>query len=97
MGCYFHKMDNGTILHIKGDLGPHCADCSDIQVNLCDYPVGNEKTCDRGVCEQHSHEIAPNLHYCTPHYKSWQEFESSGGVKTELENVVPYKTKRNQP
>jgi hypothetical protein len=58
---------------------------------LCDYPVGKEKTCDRHICEDHAHEIAPNVHYCPSHYKAWQDFAASGGVKAVLENVEPFK------
>lgn len=91
MACYLHKMRNGGIMRIRGKLGPHCTDCCDVSTILCDYPVGKNKTCNRKVCEEHAHEIAPDLHYCDAHFKEWQEFKNSGGVKKELENVVPYK------
>lgn len=37
-------------------------------------------------------ELAPNIHYCPGHALLWREFRDSGGVKQELENVVPYKS-----
>jgi hypothetical protein len=82
-------------MFICGDLGPHCADCADVGENLCDYPVGKGKTCDRSICETHSHEIGPNLHYCDTHYKQWLAFRDAGGVRRELENVVPFKQSKN--
>jgi hypothetical protein len=78
-------------IHLCGDLGPHCADCMDVGDNLCDYPVGAGKTCDRQICDTHAHEIAPNLHYCDAHHAAWREFVASGGVAEELRNVVAFK------
>ena len=93
MPCYVMYDDQrNQIGHICGDLGPHCADCGDGGYNLCDYPVGDGKTCDRSICEFHSHEIAPNMHYCDQHYAEWTKFKESGGVKSELENVVPFRS-----
>lgn len=91
MPCYVAKTKSGGTMFLCGDLGPHCADCSDVGVNLCDFPVGDGKTCDRNICDAHSHEIGPNLHYCATHYKEWQAFRAAGGVTKELANVVPFK------
>lgn len=78
-----------------GDLGPHCAaeKCGDASDYLCDYPVGEGRTCDLPLCESHAYEVAPNIHYCPGHLILWQEFRASGGVQRELENVTPYKNK----
>ena len=75
----------------KGDLGDHCTDCAGFGDYLCDFPVGNGKTCDRIVCEDHCKEIAPEIHYCNEHHKEWKEFKESGGVKRELENIIAFK------
>jgi hypothetical protein len=91
MSCYVVSMDNGGFMFLCGDLGPHCADCEDVAINLCDYPVGDGKTCDRPICDLHSHEIAPNLHYCDAHNSEWERFRARGGVDRELVNVVPFK------
>ncbi len=90
MPCYIETDDKGNRIHICGKLGPHCSDCLGVGENLCDYPVGAGKTCDRIVCKNHSKEIAPNMHYCSAHIEAWQEFVRSGGAKDVLENVVPY-------
>ena len=74
-----------------GKLGKHCHECADIADYLCDYPVGNGKTCDRLLCEHHAIEIGPNLHYCPTHHEEWSKFRDSGGVIQELQNILPYK------
>lgn len=91
MPCYIHKDKDGGSMFICGDLGAHCADCAGFGDFLCDYPVGDGKTCDRPMCGEHVNEIAPEVHYCAGHMKLWKEFKASGGVQRELENVVPFK------
>lgn len=91
MACYITTMPDGTKLFMTGELGNHCADCADVGDYLCDYPVGNDKTCDRSMCENHSTIIAPSIHYCEAHYKEYDKFREAGGVKAELENVMPFK------
>lgn len=91
MPCYHGYDKRGNFFHICGSLGPHCAECADVAENLCDYPVGKNKTCDRKLCGQHSNEVAPDIHYCTAHFKHWIKFEQEGGVKRVLENIVPFK------
>lgn len=76
--------------YIHGDLGDHCSDCMGVGDYLCDYPVGDGKTCDRKMCDHHSNEIAPNIHYCTDHYQMWQEFKSKGGPDKALRNVIAF-------
>lgn len=92
MPCYvIYDEHRNPVGHICGDLGPHCADCGDGGDNLCDFPVGEGKTCDRSICEYHSHEIGPNLHYCDHHYSEWRGFRDAGGVAAELRNVLPFR------
>jgi len=81
MPCYFTKLPNGAKAIICGKLGKHCADCGDVGTNLCDYPVGARgRTCDRPICEAHSHEIGPNMHYCETHYRMWKQTAERQGV-----------------
>jgi hypothetical protein len=93
MACYSIFPEEGGWGVLCGDLGPHCSDahCADVSGNLCDFPVSDGKTCDAPLCHAHSFEVAPNMHYCPGHALMWREFKESGGVKRELENVVPYK------
>jgi hypothetical protein len=62
-----------------------------VGTQLCDFPVGAGKTCDRPICEYHAAEVAPNVDYCPAHHAEWKAFRDAGGVKRELENVVPFK------
>ena len=65
---------------VCGDLGPHCAECLSPGDVLCDYPVGNGKTCDRTICEDHAHQVYPDIHYCAAHYKEWMVFKETNAT-----------------
>ena len=93
MPCYTITLKSGGTGILCGDLGTHCAagNCGDVGIFLCDYPVGDSKTCDMALCENHALQVAPELHYCPAHALMWLDFKESGGVKKELENVVPFK------
>lgn len=84
----------GGTMFICGDLGDHCADCNALGEYLCDYPVGEGKTCDRPLCDTHRHEIGVDLHYCEAHHQMWQEFKDGGGVDAALRNVIAYKAEK---
>lgn len=73
---------------------PPCADCLDIGNFLCDYPVGDGKTCDRSMCASHAHEIAPEIHYCDGHYEMWKQFRDAGGVSEVLKNVIAFQREK---
>lgn len=92
MPCYIEHTEDGDAVFLCGDLGPHCAagKCAAVSGWLCDYPVGEGKTCDLPLCGSHAYEVAPNIHYCPGHLTLWSAFRDSGGVKRELENVVPF-------
>lgn len=93
MPCYVKCKESGNMF-IRGRLGPHCRAefCSWVSDYLCDYPVGKDKTCDRTLCSDHAYRVAPDIHYCAAHYNEWVKFKADGGVKNELENVVPFKS-----
>lgn len=93
MPCYIEHDKDGNTVFLCGKLGPHCAaeKCAASTQYLCDYPVGDGRTCDLPLCASHAYEVAPNVHYCPGHLTLWKAFKDSGGVKLELENVVPYK------
>lgn len=93
MPCYTGLTLRGNKFFLCGDLGPHCAaeKCGDVGAKLCDYPVGESKTCDLPLCDSHAYEVAPNVHYCPGHLVLWNAFRESGGVARELKNVVPYR------
>lgn len=95
MPCYIERTTDGETMFLCGDLGPHCAaeGCAASTDNLCDYPVGDGKTCDLPLCDSHAYEVAPNVHYCPGHLVLWREFRESGRMDAELENVVPFRGK----
>lgn len=93
MPGYVERFKNGGTFFLRGALGPHCSSCAALGINLCDFPVGEGKTCDLPICGAHSTEVAPNLHYCLPHQQMWEKFCNAGGVEKVLENVIPFKDK----
>lgn len=84
------RANAGGTMFICGDLGDHCRDCSGFGDFLCDYPVGDGKTCDAPLCDDHATEVAPEVHYCAGHFAEWEKFRESGGVAKELENIVAF-------
>lgn len=88
--CRVKDRGDGGAFFVCGELGEHCADCAGVAEFLCDYPVGDGKTCDRPMCADHAREVAPDVHYCDAHHKMWQEFRSGGGEAEVLKNVIPY-------
>ena len=85
--------DRGTAI-MCGEFGEHCADCMGIGEYLCDFPVGGGKTCDRSMCWEHAHEVAPEVHYCDAHYREWTRFRDGGGVAEHLRNIVAFKSEK---
>ena len=86
---YFH-FDGERRTFLTARFGEPCQ-CGWVVDFLCDYPVGEGKTCDRGMCVYCVNEIAPDLHYCNCHNTEWKKFVESGGVRKWLENVIPFK------
>lgn len=91
MPCYRFTI-NGMPTFVCGKLGPRCRCGAPGSDALCDYPVGKGRTCDANMCSQCATEVAPDLHYCRPHYSMWTKYREEGGVQRELENVVPFRT-----
>lgn len=92
MPCYRIPMKHGGHAFLCGDLGPHCAaqKCADVSGFLCDYPAGDNKTCDLPLCQSHAYETAPDIHYCPGHLILWQQFVADGKVDSTLSGVVPF-------
>lgn len=92
MPCYTRYADGGNQF-LCGKLGPHCVaeSCNWVSDFLCDYPVGNDKTCDRSLCGDHAHQIAPDTHYCAAHYNEYVEYRNTSELRNTLDNVVPFK------
>lgn len=83
-------LENGRgAIHIHGDFGPHCTECAAPGENLCDYPVGDCKTCDRPLCDDHAKGVANDTHYCRDHFIMWREYLASERGYEVLNNVTP--------
>ncbi len=87
----------GERMFINGDLGPHCTQCAAPGENLCDYPVGDDKTCDRPLCDEHSFGAARDTHYCRDHWIMWSEYLASQRGYDVLANVTPLGVVRPSP
>ena len=97
MPCYPVKENGKHVGFICGSLELEiCSDCQYPADNLCDYPVGDGKTCDRLMCEDHSHHIGRDTHYCEFHYNEWGEFVKGGGINESLKNVIPFEREKNK-
>lgn len=83
------EITRGQRVFINGDLGPHCTECTAPGENLCDYPVGNDKTCDRHLCDEHSKGVAADTHYCRDHWLMWMDYLASQRGYEVLNNVTP--------
>ena len=98
MACLLLRDERtGGVIFMCGsdELESHpCRDCNCESDFLCDFPVGDDKTCDAQLCTKHAHEVAPGIHYCKSHYDEFKRFEDGGGVKKYLDNVIPYPSKR---
>jgi hypothetical protein len=69
MPCYPVRLDNGTgaVAIVCGRLGKRCSSCGGISEFLCDFPVGDGKTCDRPMCRDHAVVVGKNRHLCLQH------------------------------
>ncbi|HYE72630.1 MAG TPA: hypothetical protein VEF04_04830 [Blastocatellia bacterium] len=110
MGCYITeepekvKLINGRLTRTHGaryiwcgrDLEmPHCYRCLGFDDFLCDYPVGEERTCDRPMCDDHRNNVAVEIDYCDTHYKEWCEYRDSGKVLEHFQNVLPFSDEKH--
>ena len=82
MGCLTINTPTGKMFICGKGMKPiHCKECGCHSEYLCDFPVGKDKTCDAKLCDDHAHEVAPNIHYCKSHHEEWLKFK---------EDVVPF-------
>src|SRR3546814_12061600 len=62
---------------VHGDLGKHCTECAAPSDNLCDYPVGDGKPCDRQLCAVHLPEGAHDTPSCLCHLAMRDDYPAS--------------------
>ena len=71
-------MDDGSLMFLCGEGMEHEAiwrECGHLADNLCDFPIGGDKTCDAALCERHSLLAMENTHYCPAHAKEYGQFQ----------------------
>lgn len=71
-------LDDGTKMWLCGEAmedAEVCKECGHLAENLCDFPIGGDKTCDAAICERHSLLAMENTHYCPPHAKEYGLFQ----------------------
>lgn len=101
MPCYREHTPDGGMMFMCGDLGPHCAagDCDAASRFLCDYPVGEGRSCDLPLCSSHAYAVAHELHYCPGHMQLWSVLLNSGRMTVAMQeqigthavNVLPFR------
>lgn len=90
----FYYDDKIGMYHIKykdnADACPHCfeGDCMRAADNLCDFPVGQNLTCDAMICKVHSHEVNRAIHYCSAHAPIYKDFVESGNLEKALSSNI---------
>lgn len=55
---------------------------------LCDFPVGQDKTCDRVLCKACSKLVGRDMHYCPTHYVEYREYKKSSAGRKEILKAV---------
>ena len=69
--------DYGPIMSCgEAPLLPVCA-CGYVADLLCDYPMGDGKTCDLNLCSACAREVGVDQHFCDVHLR---EFQAKAGV-----------------
>ena len=58
---------NGAAGFVRGPGVHPCCACGAMAELLCDAPVGDGKTCDRYLCEEHATTIGEDVHLCPYH------------------------------
>jgi hypothetical protein len=89
------RRGNGLLFMCGQDEdSPHC-DCGGYGDYLCDYPVGNDNTCSKPLCERHRHSVAPEIDYCDLHYAEWEEYRNTGAPLRHFKHVIPFRRERD--
>lgn len=74
MPCIPMKVGGISAIVCTGRGRQKCCRCGAPANLVCDWKVGNGKTCDQPICTVHAEEPAPNKHLCEEHqvaYRAW--------------------------
>lgn len=97
MACSIIRNNGKTIGFICGDFQEDevnmddCSECGDnwpVAEFLCDYPVGNDKTCDRKLCRKCAKTVGKDMHYCPTHHAEWNNYQNSELGKIEVLKAI---------
>lgn len=83
MTCDTVELPNGTRAIVCGGKRRRRQRCSSCGLQcdfLCDWKVGQGKTCDAPICGIHAVEVAPNKHLCPEHKKAYQVWLKQRGT-----------------
>jgi hypothetical protein len=76
--CSTVKLPGGGTAIVCGPRGRRrrCSvgGCTASAALLCDWKIGDGKTCDAPICREHAEEVAPDKHLCRRHqvdYRDW--------------------------
>lgn len=75
MGCA--KFWGDGLSFVCGDHIVQCSECNFVADYLCDFPMGDNKTCDAVLCGNHAHYIGEEKHLCPVHAAI---FKASGAL-----------------
>lgn len=64
--CRTKKLDEPQLIFVCGDGIRPCHICGAVADYLCDQPIGDGKTCDLPLCNEHRHHIGA-YDYCETH------------------------------
>lgn len=71
--------DDGVVTFICGeDDSTATCGCAHLSGFLCDWPVGDGKTCDIPLCKCCRRDIGPNKDVCEIHWHAWKH--ETGGM-----------------
>ena len=92
MTCYVIRDKGGSAVgFLCGDLGPQCS-CGSAAEFLCDYPVGDDRTCDRQLCPWCATQVYADTHYCRDHAQAYGDWMRSRGDNIEALRLRQRKT-----
>jgi hypothetical protein len=65
--CVWTTLPDGTRALVQMDV-PRCSFCKRAEGDrLCDFDIGDGKTCDARVCGRCAKRVGPNLDHCPNH------------------------------
>lgn len=72
MPCSMIRLADGTVCYVKHSAPRRqkCRFCARWSTKLCDFPMGNGKTCNAPCCSEHSVSVGEDRDFCEAHRKA---------------------------